>query len=97
MGYSTLLEDEVINLDDKDDFFSKHSFSEASSLLLGATSDEDFSTCVVCEGRYPDSLGLLSQDDRKVIYQVHTECSEADESQKQEPYFQNLRIINLDE
>ncbi len=93
----TLLEDEIITIKDTDDLFAKYSFSEASSLLLGAKLDDDFSKCVVCEERYPDSLGVLTQDDTKTIYPVHTECSELDESVKQEPFFHNLRIITLDD
>ncbi|HHF0484607.1 TPA: hypothetical protein ACPHR2_004606, partial [Vibrio antiquarius] len=93
----TLLEDEIITIPDTDDLFSKHSFPEASSLLLRAQADDDFSTCVVCEERYPDSLGILTQDDTKTIYPVHTECSEIDDSMKQEPFFHNLRIISGDD
>ncbi|EIE7520903.1 response regulator [Vibrio parahaemolyticus] len=89
----TLLEDEIIAIDDPNDLLSKHSFSEASSLLLGAQADDDFSTCVVCGQKYPDSLGILPQEDTKAIYPVHTECSELDESVQQESFFQNLRLI----
>ncbi|AMG01922.1 MULTISPECIES: response regulator [Vibrio] len=89
----TLLEDVVINIHDTNDLLSKHSFSEASSLLLGAKDDEDFSTCVVCSKKYPDSLGILAQGDPKDIHPVHTHCSELDESVVQESFFENLRLI----
>lgn len=91
----TLLEDEVIDINDPDDLFSNHSFSEASSLLLGAQADEDFSRCIVCEQKYPDSLGVL-YDELKTTYPVHSECSELDDSQIQEPFFQNFRLITED-
>lgn len=93
--WGCLLEDLIFELDDPEDLLSRCSFKEASSKLLGASSNEDFSICVndSCQKRYPDSLGTLADDDNKNLYPVHVACSEFNESLIQEPFFRNPRLI----
>ena len=94
LWWSCLLEDYVLELEDEHNLLSKHSFLEASSMLLGATTSKNQSKCIVCHERYPDSLGIIVDDDEKSLYQVHIVCSELNDSLKQEPFFRNPRIID---
>ena len=94
LWWSCLLEDYVLELEDEQNFLSKYPFLEAAPILLGATTPEKQSKCIVCSKRYPDSLGIIVEDDEKSLYQVHIACSELNDSLKQEPFFKNPRIID---
>ncbi|EMK6984269.1 hypothetical protein V9K52_003037, partial [Vibrio alginolyticus] len=97
--WGCLLEDHIFQLDDPEELLSNHTFQEASSKLLGAQDDSDFSICVKqsCGERYPDSLGIIPIDDTKTLYPVHIACSEFNEALSQEPFFRNPRLIPEDE
>ncbi|CAK1840024.1 Response regulator receiver domain-containing protein [Vibrio crassostreae] len=94
--WDNLIEDCILEFDDKDNLLSELSFKEASATLLGAANNADFSTCVVCDERFPDALGIDIDDDRKQLLPVHISCSEFNESIKQEPFFKNPRQIEGD-
>ncbi|MGR5363625.1 hypothetical protein ACPV54_22375 [Vibrio mediterranei] len=94
--WASMIEDCVLFMEDEEDLLSKYSFKQAASLLLGASSSNEFSECVECEERYPDALGFLRDDEDKKLYHVHIGCSIPDETLKQEVFFRNPRVIEGD-
>jgi len=88
----SLIEDIALSWDDPESLYSTLSFKEASSILLEAK-ESNYSTCTLCGERYPDSLGIISGDDTKKLYPVHTACSEFQDSIEKEPFFKNPRLI----
>ena len=94
--WGALVEDCILDFEDNDNLLSKLPFKEASAKLLGAVDNNEFSTCVVCDKRFPDALGIDIDDDRKQLLPVHISCSEFNESIKQEPFFKNPRQIEGD-
>ncbi|MBF4344108.1 response regulator, partial [Vibrio anguillarum] len=85
--WASTIEDCVLFMEDEEDLLSKHPFKQAASLLLGASSSNEFSECIECDERYPDALGFLRDDENKKLHHVHMSCSIPDETLKQEVLF----------
>ncbi|KOO15520.1 hypothetical protein AKJ18_11080 [Vibrio xuii] len=92
----SLLEDYIYDFDDTENYLDSLPFKEASALLLGASNPKDFSTCVVCNERYPDGLGIITDGDRNELFHVHISCSTFNEALSQEAFFRNPRIIEIE-
>ncbi|WP_038182933.1 hypothetical protein [Vibrio rhizosphaerae] len=91
----TLLEDEIYEKEDPENYLETFPFKEAASKLLGATDEHNFSICAVCEKRYPDGLGIIT-DQGNELHPVHISCSKFNDTLLQEPFFRNPRIIEVE-
>lgn len=93
--WGVLLEDKVFEKTDPESYLEKFPFKEATSKLLGVTNENDLSKCVVCQGPYPDGLGIVTDQENELL-PVHISCSEFNDTLPQEAFFRNPRIIEVE-